>query len=287
MVGTVYVANVVVAALATGLCLSHAAPHRDRLALFGTALVYGVLLEQLVIRYFEAYRYSVEQFLLVVGDVPVVIGVGWAVIIYTGVQFGRRFEVGDAVLPLFVAVFALHIDLAIDAIAIRIPFWTWAGGGPWFGVPLSNFVGWFLVASLFTGAWVALERRGVTPGVRAVASIPIAVVGLIVLLEIWGEIAHAQWVRVGVLVGAIVVSLALIARDGPVMRPVDPRIGVIPTLFHGFYLAILLGFGMYRGQPLLLAVSLGLLLVGGLLHVGTVTRWRSRRSCRRRSTTFP
>src|SRR6266704_834612 len=45
---------------------------------------------------------------------------------------------------------ALTIDLSMDAIAIRLGFWTWRQAGPWFGVPLGNFYAWFIVVFGFS-----------------------------------------------------------------------------------------------------------------------------------------
>ena len=157
MVAPVFVANLAMSLSALAACAHHAYPDRDRLAFLGTGVVYGVILEQLVIVAFERYTYNAEDFLLTVVDVPLVIGFGWAAIIYAGVETGRRFDLSPRAVPAFSALFALHIDLAMDAVAIRVAFWEWTPPGVWLGVPLGNFVGWFLVASLFPAAWLALS----------------------------------------------------------------------------------------------------------------------------------
>lgn len=271
MVELVFVANLVMALLGVSLCLWHAWPERERLSFLGTGVVYGVILEQLVILRFEAYHYDAGDFLLVLGDVPVVIGLGWAALIYAGYQIGLHFDLSSRALPPFVALFALHVDLAIDAIAIRVPFWTWTPPGAWFGVPLGNFTGWFLVSGLFVAAWLALRSRVPLAAVGP-AAIVAAVAGLVVLLEGWTAVATTLPRKVAILGSAILVAVVVVAREGIGGMPVDPRIAAIPALYHGYYLALLLFLGIYREQPLLLVVSFAMIVVGGLVVDGRLGR---------------
>jgi uncharacterized membrane protein len=275
MVEAVFAANLGMALAALLACAHHAAPDRDRLAFLGAGVVYGVILEQLVILAFDAYRYNADDFLLTVFDVPLVIGFGWAAIIYAGFETARAFDLPERAIPPFVALFALHIDLAIDAAAIRVPFWTWTPPGVWFGVPLGNFTGWFLVALLFSAAWLALSDRLASRIGRAVATIAVAVAGLIVLLELWEAVATTTPRKVAVLGTALLLALGAVLRAGVDRAPIDPRLAAVPALYHGFYLGLVLYFGMYESQPLLPVVSLAMIGVGTLLHAGILERVRS------------
>ncbi|MFB6146567.1 MAG: carotenoid biosynthesis protein [Halobacteriaceae archaeon] len=270
MVEAVFAANAVIAILGLALVGWHAVPDRDRLLFLGAALVYGVVLEQLVILHFDAYTYNIADAILTVGDVPLVIGVGWATIIYSGVQVARRLGVSARLRPLFVALFALHIDLAIDAIAIRVPFWTWARVGAWFGVPLGNFTGWFLVASCFVASWQAVRDRVPSRALAGPLTIVLAVAGLVVVLEGWTIVATTLRRKVVILGGAIAGSAALVFRDGLSVTSIDPRIGAIPYLYHGFYLAVLVDLGLYRQRPFILAVSLAMIGLWLLVHRGAL-----------------
>ncbi len=276
MAAPVFIANAIMAVTGIALCAWHAYPDRDRLSLLGTGIVYGVLLEQLVILHFEAYQYNVEDFLLTVADVPIVIGLGWAAIIYAGIEIGQQVGLSDRALPFFVAPFALHIDLAIDAVAIRIPFWQWTPPGIWFGVPLGNFMGWFLVAGLFSAAWVATADRVPFPPVQGVLSIIGAVLGLVLLLEVWTSVATTVPRKVAILGPLVFGSLVVVSRADIEYRPIDRRIVAIPLLYHGFYLILLLGYGMYHEQPLMLLVSLLMLGIGvAVVHGGAIVSMRT------------
>lgn len=276
MVRAVFVANLLMALLALGLCAHHAWPRRDRLAFLGVATVYGVILEQLVIVAFEAYEYPVSEFILTVWDVPVVIGLGWAAIIYTGHQIGRRLSLSPHVRPVFVALFALHVDLAIDAVAIRVPFWQWTPPGAWFGVSLGNFLGWYLVAFCFSGAWLLLAGRTRWPlAAPALGAIPLSVAGLVAGLEAWTRYVNGVAAKAAVLLALIGLSLAVVAADRPTPAPIDWRLGAVPLAYHGFYLVVLVAFEMYREQPLLPVVSVAMLVAGLVVHAGSWPRVRT------------
>ena len=55
--------------------------------------------------------------------------------------------------PVVDSVLAISLDLAFDAIAIRMGLWTWVGidpGDGWFGVPYGNFYAWLFVTLGFS-----------------------------------------------------------------------------------------------------------------------------------------
>ena len=57
----------------------------------------------------------------------------------------RRYEI--IILPLMSAFIMVAWDLACDPIWANIAHaWVWLDGGPFFGVPISNFFGWYLTA---------------------------------------------------------------------------------------------------------------------------------------------
>jgi len=104
--------------------------------------------------------------------VPLTIIMYWAVFIYTGYWLVTTFRywlgrtkpvrgqnnlasLGLIVLADGLAVTA--IDLFMDPISVKWGSWTWINGGPYFGVPIGNFVGWFLVTIVVTGLFRSFE----------------------------------------------------------------------------------------------------------------------------------
>ncbi len=78
-------------------------------------------------------------------NVPVAIGAAWGILLaYASAlsMLGNRFT--GAV---FGALWMVVVDLLIDPLAGGpLGYWQWNGGGEYFGVPLTNFVGWFVVS---------------------------------------------------------------------------------------------------------------------------------------------
>jgi uncharacterized membrane protein len=246
----------------------HAWPAREKLWLIGTAVVYGFLLEQGAIVVFERYAYALDGFPMTLLDVPLTIAFAWAAIVYAALETAERLGLDDATVPAFTALYLLHIDLAIDAVAIRIPFWTWANDGVWFGVPINNFVGWYLIGLLFAGAYLLARGRITSRPLRMAATLVAAVATLIVLLELWLRLVAVHGVRART-VGfglMLLAALLVLTRAEVDPRPVSPFVAAIPVTIHLFYLAVLLTAGYYVAQPLMLVVSLAMLLLGLALH---------------------
>jgi putative membrane protein len=53
-------------------------------------------------------------------------------------------------LSLIGGLIAVNIDMILDPVSVTPPAigWVWIGGGPYYGIPISNFIGWFLVAAV-------------------------------------------------------------------------------------------------------------------------------------------
>jgi uncharacterized membrane protein len=263
-----YVAFTLAMALAAALCLRDAWEDPEDRALFGAALVYGLILEKATIVAFEAYTYPAENYLVAPLDVPVAIALGWAAVIYAGVATARGLGVPRVSLPGFVALYALHVDLAMDAVAVRVPYWVWTPPGPWFGVPYGNFFGWFSVAALLPAWYLGLSSRLPSPRVRAPAALALSVATLIPVLEAWTRYTmDAPALKLAVLLGLGAVALGLLLRWRPTLDGRIPREAFAATLvFHLFFLGVVLAGGYYRGRPTLVALSLAMLAVGLLVH---------------------
>jgi putative membrane protein len=74
---------------------------------------------------------------------------------------GRRLEgYRVVVLPVVASLMMLAWDLSMEADWSTVDrAWIWRDGGPYFGVPISNFGGWFLTAYLFYQGFALYCRR--------------------------------------------------------------------------------------------------------------------------------
>jgi uncharacterized membrane protein len=262
-------------------CLWDARGDREGLTLYATAVVYGLILEKLVIVAFGAYTYPAESYLFDAFGVPLAIAFGWSAIIYAGTTTARAYGVPLRSLPGFVALYALHVDLSMDAVAIRVPFWTWTPPGPWFGVPLGNFFGWFCVAFLFAGWFELLRRRMSNPLALGGGTLAAALVTLLVALELWTTLVESVALGAGILLALGVLSLLALVRWPPTFAARPARSAVAATLlFHLFFIGVFVATGTHRTLPVLGVVSVAALGVGIGVHAlpGRITRRRRTRS---------
>ncbi len=93
-----------------------------------SAAVFGILLEEGDQLIFETYHYS-SNFVLTLDRAPIVIGLTWALIIAGAMRITDALGVRRRYAPFVDAVLAISLDLAFDAIAIRVGLWTWRGIG--------------------------------------------------------------------------------------------------------------------------------------------------------------
>jgi putative membrane protein len=106
------------------------------------------------------------------------------------------------------AVAMMLLDVLIDPLAVRGDRWFlgriffYPDGGAFFGVPLSNFLGWMIVGAAAVGGFVLVSRRPVGSPVAGVA-LYYGVLGF--------NLAVAWWIgEVGVPVVALVLHLSLL-----------------------------------------------------------------------------
>jgi len=115
------------------------------------------------------YTYSPQ---IAISTVPLQVIFYWAIFIYTGYGVTNSFlhwlhiKLPDIRLKngwlllltiLLDGWFILAIDLFMDPLEVRQGAWTWINGGPYFGVPIGNFIGWFVVAVLVSGIMRSIE----------------------------------------------------------------------------------------------------------------------------------
>jgi putative membrane protein len=106
------------------------------------------------------------------GSVPILIPVAWFVLVYpgylvanlaaggwpAGTPGSRRTLVGLALAgALVVAGGDLLIDPLLSGPAVGA--WVWERGGPWYGVPVQNSIGWIATAFTIYLLYRAVERR--------------------------------------------------------------------------------------------------------------------------------
>jgi uncharacterized membrane protein len=93
--------------------------------------------------------------------------------------------------PMATGIIAVGLDLFIDPLAVVAGYWVWlVPGEVYFGIPLLNFVGWFVLMFLAPLAWILIARkpawgywRKVGTAIGALVPLCVAATGLSLVLN--------------------------------------------------------------------------------------------------------
>ncbi len=81
--------------------------------------------------------------------VPVVMGLAWMTLVAFASDFAIRLRLSPWLTVACAALLTTATDFVIDPLAAnRLGYWKWADGGAYYGIPFTNFVGWFVTALL-------------------------------------------------------------------------------------------------------------------------------------------
>lgn len=122
---------------------------RHFLSLYATAYIVGTFAEAYGLRYgqfFGSYFYTIQQ--SGIFNVPLQVGLFWANFYYLSHMLANRLS--KKYLLLLDASIMTGIDLLLDPVMVKLGAWKWQNGGVYFGIPFSNFVGWFFVTLLIS-----------------------------------------------------------------------------------------------------------------------------------------
>ena len=275
------------------LCLFHAMKRGSSHVsyLFGGVL-FGLLLEYVNVISNMGYVYG--KFMIMFGtapkDIPLCIGVGWGVIMYSARLLTDRLGLSLWASVALDAILAINIDLSMDTVAYRLHMWhwNWAGTGrdpliaDWFGVPFGNFFGWLLVVFFYSSFSRLLERSfsknekwatGKTI-LTPVLSILLSQVALYVMLvyvdkflaSAFGITSKHRFISfLLILIVMVIVGM----RKRKKVQPMSalPIVSWLVSLwFHVYFLSWLFIAGFYHETPWLGIAAVSNFLIGLLLH---------------------
>ncbi|MBE7169763.1 MAG: carotenoid biosynthesis protein [Williamsia sp.] len=258
-------------------------------------LLFGLILEYVNVVSNMGYVYG--QFLVMFGkaplNIPLCIGVGWSVIMYSSRLFTDAFR-----LPLWTSaaldtLLAISIDLSMDTVAYRLHMWhwNWAGTGlnpltaEWFGIPFGNFFGWLMVVFFYSSFSRLLERAfGVWPqqtAWKAAAAPLLAVIlsqaALYVMLVYVDQFLYTYLGITSLhrFVAFMVVLLLLVAARYYRIKGVQtlqlPAVSwLVPVWFHLFFFTWLFAGKFYAESPWLVAAACLNLLIGVYIHAPAI-----------------
>ncbi len=109
---------------------------------------------------FAPYEYTDRLGAKIFGDVPYFIPTSWYALAVLSYDLGGRLRVGVAGRAVAMAVFMIIWDVSLDPAMNQgggtFVFWSYPGGGPFFGMPWVNWYGWFVTSILIALAFEML-----------------------------------------------------------------------------------------------------------------------------------
>ncbi len=82
-------------------------------------------------------------------ETPLMIGVNWLILLYASNAISKHFGLTVITKALGAAALMVVLDYAIEPVAIKYDFWTWAQAEP----PFENYMAWFVIAFLLSLVW--------------------------------------------------------------------------------------------------------------------------------------
>lgn len=239
-------------------------------------VLFGLLLELATIQQLNAYKYGC--FLVMLGPVPVVVGVAWGTIIYSVRSFSDKTNLPEWARPVLDGLMALNIDLSMDAIAIRLGMWDWGNGFDYqyFGVPYNNFWAWFWVVFSFSASLRLLSKL---PGFwghwfSPAGAIICGTTGVLItnhlITNIPTDLMHYATI-IAVLVGALLLMLALCPEVS--IQSQASFVFLVPLGFHVYFLIAGLVSSAILDPPFLLVVSIVMSIIALGLHRDALNYW--------------
>lgn len=117
----------------------------------------------------STYSYDAALFPVLPGGVPLCVPVAWFLLSYTAMVFltplgiRRSGRIAPGRLALKASLGGLYImaaDFIIDPLGSGAAVWLWHEPGPYFGVPLANFAGWFLTGFIICSTALLFQEPG-------------------------------------------------------------------------------------------------------------------------------
>ncbi|QID16376.1 carotenoid biosynthesis protein [Nitrogeniibacter mangrovi] len=235
---------------------------RGLLWVIPAAIVFGFLIEySQVSKAVPPYRYT-QALVALPGPVPLGVVLSWGTIIYAVLATVRTLRLSPWVLPIVAGLLATAIDFVSDPAFVSLDFWVWAKPGDWFGIPWTNYVGWFVIVAGYAAWFELLLRRGpARPAFRALApwlAVPLAFGSFMAVMIGYLWVESLAIIDPTMLVAAFF-GLWLMLAIRPLLRApadvtLDPGVLAPPLFLYGASLFILFATGLHHRTPALALV---------------------------------
>ena len=135
--------------------------------------------------------------------VPPTVSFAYLPILICSIYVASKYTRKIAQFILTASVFNLLVDLVIDPAAVHIGFWSYIEGGIYFGVPLSNFLGWLITGAIYSAIFYVISGEDSLPLPSGVS------VSLIWILSFWTGYLMLSKLYIPTIIGVILTAYLL------------------------------------------------------------------------------
>ncbi|AKH33240.1 hypothetical protein XF24_00917 [candidate division SR1 bacterium Aalborg_AAW-1] len=119
----------------------------------GLVALWGIIIETIGITTcipYGCFSYSEQLGPKILGGAPRLLLLTYPPLVLGIYQYIKRYNFSGPLLRISGGVGLMLVDLILDPIALEMGLRSYPGGGFWFGVPLSNFLGWIVSGTIAT-----------------------------------------------------------------------------------------------------------------------------------------
>jgi len=109
-------------------------------------------------RIFGNYQYG-EALGMKLYNTPVIIGLNWLFLTYTGVSISEKLSGKIPVQLIIAPTIMLVYDLVLEQVAPKMDMWSWSDSS----VPLENYIAWWLIGFVFTSIFKVFKINTQNP----------------------------------------------------------------------------------------------------------------------------
>ena len=246
-------------------------------------VIFGLLLEFVDVYFLNGYTYG--RFMIMLGksplDIPLWIGVGWGIIMYSSRLFTDRLGLPVFAAAAFDALLALNIDGTLDVTAYRLHMWDWGWSASdanpltaqWFGIPWNNYFGWLVVIFTYSG----FSRLFSKWKIKFLIPLAAIVFSEMILFALFNNINKWLFDHFGIrslhlFIGLLLLLIVLILFGWRKRRPVIQELltvpaWLVPAWFHIYFSIWFFLSGFSRENKWMTIFALTNLLISIVVHL--------------------
>jgi len=143
------------------------------------------------------FSYSTAIGPVLFGLVPLTVAFAYLPVLLGGITLSRKGVTLLRAVLLSTGVILLA-DLVIDPAAVHAGFWIWENPGLYYGIPLSNFIGWALTGFFYSWLFFILTSK---PGKTLSFPPPMMAASLLLIMALWSGYLFSNQLLVPAVLG--------------------------------------------------------------------------------------